>query len=170
MSEGAGGEERIKIHNEQDRGSGYIWKATTGRFPAWIMLLGGASYPKQRTPSSFLFTNSHYIWGWMLSGIYLLPILSLPVLSELLSQNCVIRQTSYQRGCSLLVQFWNNVLMPRKVSQGRLKIALLSVLCLFPSLHHLKLTHRREVCYTITWTPVCGQRREKERASGGFLN
>lgn len=85
-------------------------------------------------------------------------------------QNCVIRQTSYQRGCSLLVQFWNNILMPRKVSQGRLKIALLSVLCLFPSLHHLKLTHRREVCYTITWTPVCGQRREKERASGGFLN
>lgn len=52
--------------------------------------------------------------------------------SHLIPARTVIRQTSYQRGCSLLVQFWNNVLMPRKVSQGRLKIALLSVLCLFP--------------------------------------
>ena len=45
-------------------------------------------------------------------------------------------------------------------------------LCALPfySLHHLTLTHRKEVCHTITCTPVCEQRREKERTSGGFLN
>ena len=127
MSEGAGGEERIKIHNEQDRGSGYIWKATTGRFPARIMLLGGASYPEQRTPSSFLFTNSHYIWGWILSGIYLLPILSLP---ELLSDRHPIREAA-PCWSNFGTTFWCQGKFPKEDS--KLPCSLCSAFFLFTS-------------------------------------
>ena len=135
MSEGAGGEERIKIHNEQDRGSGYIWKATTGRFPARIMLLGGASYPEQRTPSSFLFTNSHYIWGWMLSGIYLLPILSLP---ELCYQTDILAERLLPAGPILEQCFDAKESFPRKTQNCPALRALPSSFFTSPQTHPQK--------------------------------
>ena len=75
------------------------------------MLLGGASYPEQGTPSSFLFTNSHYIWGGMLSGIYLLPILSLP---ELCNQTDILSERLLPAGPILEQRFGAKESFPRK--------------------------------------------------------
>lgn len=132
MSGGAGGEKDRSIMI--DRGSGYIWKATTGR-PARIMLLDGSSYPEQKTPLSFLFTTPLHL------GLDILNISSSHLIPArtVLTDRHPIRERLLPAG-SILEQR----LVPWKASQGRLKMALLSVFCLF-SLHHFRLTHRKEV-------------------------
>lgn len=76
-------------------------------------------------------------------------------------QNCVNRQTSYQRGCSLLVQFLEQRFGAMESFPRKTKMALLSVFCLFLLYITSDSPTEREVCHTITWTPVCEQRREK---------
>lgn len=76
-----------------------IWNAATGQFLALIMLLCWVPYQEQRKLSSFLLTNSYYLYGWIFSGTYLLSI-----------RQDTTHWTSFRK----------NVLMPRIVSQGRL--------------------------------------------------
>lgn len=119
-------------------------------------------------PSSLPLANSHCTSGWLLSETRLLP-----TSPSQLPQNCVTRETSYQRGPSLLVQVQNKVLVPRKSSQKDPALLLLSFsgssLLYITSNSFTKkkggwLTRKS----AFIWSLVYEERRASRRASDSF--